>query len=1017
MTAVRRLRTSVLVALVGVGIVAAAPPSAAVDLPTVQELTFGSAGTDPGELFEAGDVTLAPSGDIYVAETITNRISVFDAEGGFVSILATGLSFPTGIVLDDDGNLVVSQSDSIKVLSPEGDLLDTIGAPGSGDGEVVSPQDVALDATGEVYVADTGNDRIQVFDADGDYLRQWGTTGDDDGQFDQPFGVTVGPDGDVYVADTVNSRIQVFEPDGTFLRGWTSDDKVGQGGVHDVEFDTDGNPIALINDHQLRSFTPTGTLRWSLPLGGSDLKGIAVGPDDRIYVSHHDHVEVLATPAMAVTLETTAEEVVAGADIDLTVTIENSGNLALTGIELTAGPPACLGEVDDLAPGESTQVECADTTTPADVGTLTTTVTVDAAETDPVTSAAVEVDVTASPVVVTLDGTVPSPTIGETVSYDLGISNDGTATLTGIGVEDALAPDCGGPVADLAAGATTTVSCTTVPDLFDLGEFGDLTNVATVFSDQAPPAVATHVLGFAPPPEPDLVRAWGTAGTGDGQFDDPTGVAIAPDGDSYVVDSGNDRVQRFDPDGAFVSAWGTTGSGNGQFDEPFGVVVGADGDVFVVDSGNDRVQRFDPDGTFVSTFGTPGSGNGQFSAPSDIDVTSAGNLVVTDSLNSRVQELTPTGTFVRAWSAGFAAVGVATGQGDDVYVTRSLVEDVRRFEPDGSAPRTLAPPPGGFDLPVAVDADPLGNVYVLNTGLGRVERFTPTDVQDLQFGTAGSGDGELDHPSGIAVDNGGRRILVADTGNDRVLELAFQPNLDVTIDLTADQAAVGVGDDIDFHLTITNTGNVTLTGVTAGFGTECSVPVGDLAPFASSVTDCTHVATVADADAGQFSLLGFLLSDNTGINGPTVTVPVTHVRRPDALVRLGNGAFAGGNRYNATGAQQARSTAVANRGTARFTLRAENDGTGTEDLRVRGQAGTNRYTVTYKRGAANVTNQVVAGTFRFQDVPAGANRTLTVIVTARNGTPRNAAVTRTVTVTSDSTPAVKDVVKVTVRRR
>jgi hypothetical protein len=260
-------------------------------------------------------------------------------------------------------------------------------------------------------------------------------------------------------------------------------------------------------------------------------------------------------------------------------------------------------------------------------------------------------------------------------------------------------------------------------------------------------------------------------------------------------------------------------------------------------------------------------------------------------------------------------------------------------------------------------------------------------------------------------------VLVADTGNNRVVELAFDPTSDMTIELAADQTSVAIGEDIDFHLTITNDGNIARTGVSAGFGTECTVPVGTLAPFTSSTTDCTHVATVADADAGQFELFGFAITDQGSQNGNSVAVDVRHRRRPDALVRLGNGAFVGGNRYNATGAQQSRSTTVPNRGTARFTLQAQNDGTGTEDLRVRGQGGTNRYTVTYKRGAANVTNQVVAGTFRFADVAPGANRTLTVVVTARNGTRARAAISRLITVSSDSTPTVKDVVKVTVTRR
>ena len=70
----------------------------------------------------------------------------------------------------------------------------------------------------------------------------------------------------------------------------------------------------------------------------------------------------------------------------------------------------------------------------------------------------------------------------------------------------------------------------------------------------------------------DIVRA-GRRRTGDGQFDGPRGVAVDGDGFGYVVDTGNDRVQKFTSDGSFVTKWGTTGTGDGQFDNPWALSV------------------------------------------------------------------------------------------------------------------------------------------------------------------------------------------------------------------------------------------------------------------------------------------------------------------------------------------------------------------------------------------------------------------------------------------------------------
>src|SRR4030042_1223850 len=77
-----------------------------------------------------------------------------------------------------------------------------------------APSGVAVDASGNVYVADTYNDRIQKFSSSGTYMTQWGTYGSSNGQFNWPSGVAVDASGYVYVADTYNNRIQRFDSSG-----------------------------------------------------------------------------------------------------------------------------------------------------------------------------------------------------------------------------------------------------------------------------------------------------------------------------------------------------------------------------------------------------------------------------------------------------------------------------------------------------------------------------------------------------------------------------------------------------------------------------------------------------------------------------------------------------------------------------------------------------------------------------------------------------------------------------------
>ncbi len=99
-----------------------------------------------------------------------------------------------------------------------------------------------------------------------------------------------------------------------------------------------------------------------------------------------------------------------------------------------------------------------------------------------------------------------------------------------------------------------------------------------------------------------LCRKWGGPGNRIGQFWYPWGSAVSAvsaDGTVYVLDTGNDRIQKFDPNGTFITAWGTDGSNNGEFDAPRGIAVDSDDNVYVADSGNNRVRRFAPGGPAV----------------------------------------------------------------------------------------------------------------------------------------------------------------------------------------------------------------------------------------------------------------------------------------------------------------------------------------------------------------------------------------------------------------------------------
>jgi predicted DNA-binding antitoxin AbrB/MazE fold protein len=129
------------------------------------------------------------------------------------------LYYPEGVALDTSGNVYVADrvNHRIQKFTSDGTFLTTWGSQGSGDGQFDFPYGVAVDASGNVYVADIYNYRIQKFTSYGTFLTKWGSLGSGDGQFANPMGVAVDSSGNVYVADTWNHRIQKFRGYHTFF--------------------------------------------------------------------------------------------------------------------------------------------------------------------------------------------------------------------------------------------------------------------------------------------------------------------------------------------------------------------------------------------------------------------------------------------------------------------------------------------------------------------------------------------------------------------------------------------------------------------------------------------------------------------------------------------------------------------------------------------------------------------------------------------------------------------------------
>ncbi len=123
-------------------------------------------------------------------------------------------------------------------------------------------------------------------------------------------------------------------------------------------------------------------------------------------------------------------------------------------------------------------------------------------------------------------------------------------------------------------------------------------------------ATAGTVMKFTQPEgsqaiAPSSAFTFGTPGSEAEQFARPSEAAVNAAGDIYIADTGNNRILKFGREDNAEASYGTLGSGNGQFDEPTGVAINqANGDIYVSDRGNTRVEELGPTGTYIQSFGT-----------------------------------------------------------------------------------------------------------------------------------------------------------------------------------------------------------------------------------------------------------------------------------------------------------------------------------------------------------------------------------------------------------------------------
>ncbi len=269
-----------------------------------------------------------------------------------------------------------------------------------------------------------------------------------------------------------------------------------------------------------------------------------------------------------------------------------------------------------------------------------------------------------------------------------------------------------------------------------------------------------------------------------GDLNGPRNLAVAKDGSVYVVDTGNSRIVHLDTEGKALGSWGSrtpdnqTPPAQGTFNEPWGIAVDAQGNVYVADTWNHRIQKFDPQGKFLLQWGTGGlssEGNERFWGPRGIAIAPDGNVYVTDTGNRRVAVFDPQGKFLFAFSQGGAEtlnepVGIAIDAQGQVFVADTWNMRVVIFDSKGNYVKSW--PVQSWNS-TSIDEKPFlaldsqGRVYLSDPEAGRVLVFDQNGIPLAAFGQLGSDNTSFDLPTGIQIDAQGN-VWIADASNNRL---------------------------------------------------------------------------------------------------------------------------------------------------------------------------------------------------------------------------------------------------------